>query len=180
MARFTKTQLGREEIAARKMAFDRPTRNLLLIIDPSRDGEDWLQMVHGAEAGALAALEEAGLIERANAPAASAAAPARAPRDEGRGDARSAPGMGSLAGPDSVLRPAGESSLDDDALYERLNGVVKAQLGLVQGLRMTLAIEQADGREALCAVARQVIALVREHRGESAAASVSWTLGFEA
>lgn len=166
MARFTKTQLGREEIAARKMAFDRPTRNLLLIIDASRDGEDWLQMVHGAEAGALAALEEAGLIERAQAPAASVAAPARSSRSE--------------RGEDSVLRPAGETSLDDDALYERLNGVVKAQLGLVQGLRLTLAIEQAEGREALCAVARQVIALVREQRGEAAAASVSWTLGFEA
>lgn len=175
MARFTKTQLGREEIAARKMAFDRPTRNLLLIIDPSRDGEDWLQMVHGAEAGALAALEEAGLIERAQAAAAPAAPPTRPSRPE-RGPA----GTLSAAAADSVLRPPGETSLDDDALYERLNGVVKAQLGLVQGLRMTLAIEQADGHEALCAVARQVIAAVREHRGEAAAASASWTLGFEA
>ena len=159
MARFTKTPLGREEITARKLALDRPTRNLLLIIDRAREGADWVRMVHGADDGALTALEQAGLIERVEAaPAAPAARPA--PEEARR-------------------RTSAGSTLSDEDLYERLNALIKAQLGLVQGLRMTLAVEQAEGREALCAAARQVIDLVREQRGDAAASQVAWTLGFE-
>ena len=57
------------KITARKLALDRPTRNLLLIIDPSREGAAWLQLVNGVEAGALEALLAAGLIEEGNAAA---------------------------------------------------------------------------------------------------------------
>ena len=188
MARFTKTALGRAEITARKLALDRPTRNLLLIIDPSREGAAWLQLVNGVEAGALEALLAAGLIEPAPDPA-SLERPGGRPDRALRVERPERPEPAARAGaalaaeadaPVSVAPPAGTTHLDDAALYERLQGVIKSQFGLVQGYRLVLQIERDSEGPALRAAARRVIDMVREQRGEEAAASVAWTLGMDA
>jgi len=62
-ARFTKTEAGRQEIRARAhTSLSRSARNLLLIIDDTRPGAEWLGMVHGASPVDLHALLRARLV----------------------------------------------------------------------------------------------------------------------
>lgn len=60
--RYAKTEAGRAEIRQRALPLSRPARNLLLIIDPSRSGQDWLAMVQGCSAAELQALLDAALV----------------------------------------------------------------------------------------------------------------------
>jgi len=46
--RYNKTESGRREIRERSLALSRTARNLLLILDGSRSGEEWVGMVHSA------------------------------------------------------------------------------------------------------------------------------------
>ena len=60
--RFSKTEAGRLEIQARAMPLARSSRNLLLIIDPSRSAAEWIGIVQGCDLAALQALQDAGLV----------------------------------------------------------------------------------------------------------------------
>lgn len=63
LARFTKTEAGRQEIRARAhTSLSRSARNLLLILDGTRPGAKWLALVHGASPVDLHALLRAGLV----------------------------------------------------------------------------------------------------------------------
>ncbi len=74
--RYLKTDAGREAIRTRSLTLSRPARNLLLIIDDSRSGADWLALVANATEADLAQLLAAGLV----LPVMAAAAPTFAVR----------------------------------------------------------------------------------------------------
>ena len=59
---YAKTEAGRREIREREISLTRPGRNLLLIIDASKSGNDWLKLVQGSTGDDLAQLLGAGLI----------------------------------------------------------------------------------------------------------------------
>lgn len=151
MGRYCKTYAGRVEIQTRKLTLSRAARNLLLIIDESRTADEWLSMLHGVSDADLAALLDAGLIERA-------------------GHASTA----SRAGP----APLPATTLGYSDLYDSLNGLLRDQLGLFRGYKFSLLVERASGHAELVDVARRFIDEVRELRGDTAADMVQRALGF--
>lgn len=161
-ARYAKTDAGREEIRARAHALSRPARNLLLIIDGSRSGAEWLQMVAGTGADDLAELLRAGLIaelaaSRAVAPSLPPAAPP--PADESAELAR-------------VLE-----GLSYRQLYDRLTSEARPRLGLIKGYRMVLEIEKCSGAEDIRKLALRFVDELRAAQGDAAAREFSRSLG---
>lgn len=160
--RFSRTEAGRQEIRTRTHALSRTARNLLLIIDESRPGLEWVTMVHGASAVDLQDLLNARLVAQAGA---GAAAPAAAPApQQGRGnDARRPP-------PAADTQPG--TTLSHAELHAALAEMVREELGLLKSYRFTQEIERAAGLEELTDVAWKFVELVRENRGDSAARDV--------
>lgn len=151
MGRYSKTYAGRVEIQTRKQTLSRAARNLLLIIDESRTADEWLSMLHGVSDADLAALLDAGLIERVGQT-----------------------GTASRAGP----APLPATTLGYSDLYDSLNGLLRDQLGLFRGYKFSLLVERASGHAELVDVARRFIDEVRELRGDTAADMVQRALGF--
>ena len=170
--RYNKTESGRREIRERSLALSRTARNLLLILDASRSGEEWVGMVQGAAPADLQALIAAGLVEsagggrrepaKAESPAPAAAA---APADSG--------GDTIPAGTDA---PAG-TGLSYGDLYASLNALIKEQLGLLKGYRFSLEVEKAGSVPELEDVARRFAEEVRKVKGDTAAQMVRRALG---
>lgn len=160
--RYIKTDSGRAEIQARVHAISRTARNLLLILDASRDGSEWVSMVRGATAGDLTMLFDAGLIALVpdstspSQPAASAASAGLAVVDE-----PAAPGV---------------SPLTYAELYDLLPSLAKEHLGLMKGYRYALAIEKADGVDGLQKVAREMVLEIERMKGTAVARSVKRAL----
>jgi hypothetical protein len=163
--RYIKTDSGRAEIRARVHAITRTARNLLLIIDASRDGSEWLAMVRGASTADLATLYEAGLIT----PVTTAANPvavvpaARAPLE-----ATSATPL--------APSPAAATALTYSELYDLLPSLAKEHLGLMKGYRFALSIEKARGLADLQQVAIELVAEVERVKGTAVARSVKRAL----
>jgi len=187
-ALYAKTPLGRSEIQSRTHALSRTARNLLLILDPSRSGEVWVSMVHGATPADLQALLEAGLVEEVPAfGAPSAAAQAAHVSAFTSGPVASAdtePFASTQADPDAdpsvgrdAAQGAGFTSLSYSELNTRLNALVKAHLGLIKGYRFTLDIERAADVIELQRVALRLVAEVESAQGAAAAAEVRRALG---
>lgn len=162
--RYTKTEPGRAEIRARVHALTRTARNLLLIIDASREGQEWVSLVQGATAADLQTLVDAGLVEPLGGGAVAAAGVAAAP-----------------AAIAATARPSAPAPLDDAPvgtpltyaeLYELLPSLAKEHLGLMKGYRFALSIEKADGLAGLQQVARDLVAEVEKSKGPSVARSV--------
>jgi hypothetical protein len=160
--RYIKTDSGRAEIQARVHAISRTARNLLLILDASRDGSDWVSMVRGASANDLALLFDAGLI--ALVPDSPTSAPAAAPLVPARASLADEP-----AGP-------GSTALSYAELYDLLPSLAKEHLGLMKGYRYALAIEKADGVEGLQKVARDMLLEIERLKGTAVARSVKRAL----
>lgn len=152
--RYIKTETGRAEIRARVHAISRTARNLLLILDASRDGSEWVAMVRGATADDLATLFTAGLV--ALVPEVAAAPTGAAALDEG-----SATGL---------------SPLSYAELYGLLPSLAKEHLGLMKGYRYALAIEKADGVVGLQKVARDMLLEIERTKGTAVARSVKRAL----
>ena len=163
-ARYAKTEAGREEIRARAHALSRPARNLLLIIDGSRSGAEWLQMVAGTGADDLAELLRAGLI-------AELAAPPRA----------AAPAVPSAAAPPSADEAAELArvleSLSYRQLYDRLTSEARPRLGLIKGYRMVLEIEKCSGADEIRKLALRFVDELRAAQGDAAAREFRRSLG---
>lgn len=151
--RYIKTDTGRAEIQARVHAISRTARNLLLILDGSRDGSEWVGMVRGATSADLATLFDAGLI----ALIPSAAPPAALP------DATPSPMPAAAAAVPVPLNYA--------ELYELLPNLAKEQLGLMKGYRYALAIEKADGLPGLQKVAMDMLVEIERTKGTAVARS---------
>jgi hypothetical protein len=111
--RYTKTDVGRAEIRARVHALTRTARNLLLIIDASRDGAEWVHLVQGASVADLQTLLDAGLVAAVGA--APAARPVAAPGASGPRTADSRSGGGG-AGEGGAATPAGATAATATAI----------------------------------------------------------------
>ncbi len=150
--RYQKTDAGREEIRARRFELTRPARNLLLIIDSSKAGGEWLQMVNGSTEADLAQLLEAGLIA----------------------------GIEVAAAPAPKTGPSIEEALEKLSyreLYDRLTHEARPRLGLVKGYRTVLEIEKCTDVFELRKLALRVIEDVRVAQGDAGASEVRRALG---
>jgi hypothetical protein len=145
-ARYQKTDAGRDEIRARVRELTRPARTLLVIIDASKSGDEWLGLVNGVAAADLQRLLEFGLIAPLAAAPVAAAPPARAPVVE-----------------DTL------SQLGYRELYDRLTAEARARLGLIKGYRMVLEIEKCSGADEIRALAARFVEEVRVAQGDKAA-----------
>lgn len=157
---YIKTEAGRAEIKARALPLSRSTRNLLLVLDGSRNARQWLSMVQGVGEADIAYLIEQGLI----APGAAAAAkPVAAPQP--------AP----TPTPTSV-----EVRLDYQQLYAYLSSQATKQLGLMKGYVFALEVEQCQDLAELQKLAQSLVERVQQSKGEAAAAELRQTLGLPA
>ena len=159
--RYTKTETGRAEIRARVHALTRTARNLLLIIDPSRDGANWVSMVQGASAADLQTLVDAGLVSLLGGPSVAPSVPPAEPEPSATSSAAPSTGPGALEA----------SSLSYSDLYDLLPSLAKQHLGLMKGYRFVLAIEKADGLAGLQLVARDLLAEIERAKGAAVARS---------
>jgi hypothetical protein len=134
-------------------ALTRPARNLLLIIDASKTGDEWVSLVNGATGADLSQLIDDGLVEVSGA---KAAAPAR-PRG---------PGL--------------EEALQNwtyRQLYDLLTVQARARLGLIKGYRMVLDIEKCAGVEEIRKLVLRFVDEVRAVQGDAAARAFCRELG---
>ena len=186
--RYTKTDVGRAEIRARVHALSRTARNLLLIIDPSKDGAEWVRLVQGASAADLQTLLDAGLVAAAGAaPAAHPVAPAVAPAGAAQpipaavqhgasrvlpAGAGAAPASAVAAPATSAASPGAASGLSYSDLYDLLPSLAKQHLGLIKGYRFVLAIERAAGLPGLQKLAHELVGEVETSKGAAVSQSV--------
>lgn len=157
--RYTKTETGRAEIRARVHALTRTARNLLLIIDPSRDGANWVSMVQGASAADLQTLVDAGLVSPLGGPSVAPSLPPAEPEPSATTATATSPGA------------LEASSLSYSDLYDLLPSLAKQHLGLMKGYRFVLAIEKADGLVGLQSVARDLLTEIERAKGATVARS---------
>ncbi len=159
-ARYLKTDAGREAIHARVHALTRPARNLLLVIDGSKSGSDWVALVGGSTEADLQQLLQSGFItESGRGSAAQASAPVAAARPRG---------------------PALEEALQAlgyRALYDRLTKEARSRLGLIKGYRTVLEIEKCAGAEDIRKLALRFVEDVRAAQGDDAARMLARDLG---
>ena len=167
--RYVKTDAGREAIRSRDAALSRPARNLLLIIDSSRSGDEWLGLVGNATASDLAQLVQAGyvseavVVARPVAAAAAAAAGASVPtRDPGTR---------------AAVVEAALQALSYRELYDRLTAEARARLGLIKGYRTVLEIEKCAGADEIRQLALRFVEDVRAAQGDDAAREFCRSLG---
>ncbi|SEL29371.1 hypothetical protein SAMN05216359_107115 [Roseateles sp. YR242] len=190
--RYEKSEAGRAEIKKRALVQARIARNLLLVIDPSKTGGQWVGVVQGAAPADLELLLQHGLISSVAAAALSrpaplgpepASSPAPAPASVAAPAAPAAPAVGgppsTRSVPVSSTRPMGApvSQLDFQQLYTALTVFAKQQ-GLLKGYRMALEVEQCQDFEQLQTLALDVVDRVRATKGDAAAHALRETLGF--
>ena len=154
--RYRKTDAGREAIRSRAASLSRPARNLLLIIDDARSGQEWLTLVAGATAADLVQLVANGFV---------AAAPQPAP----------------LASVDLPLHgPSFDEALNAlgyPALYALLISEAKARLGLIKGYKLMLDIEKCSGVDELRQLARRFVADLAVSHGAATASAARIAFG---
>ena len=160
--RLGRTELGQREITAKTMTLARPTRNLLLIIDPKRRAGEWLGLVRGATLDDLQQLLATGLVA-ALGPA-PPAEPAPAP----------APGL-----PVATARMSLVEALQGQSykvLYDRLTAEARAQLGLIKGYKLILDIERCSGPDEIRLLAERFVEQVRTLHGDTKARALAQRL----
>jgi len=151
---FVRTEAGRNEIRAKALPLSRPARNLLLVLDGSCTGAQWVAKVQGCTDADLQQLIDGLLI----APT-TAAAPAEPP-------------------------PAAAVTLDEalqkwsyDALYTLLTHEARERFGLIKGYRLILEIEGVSNLAGLQAVAHKFVEQIRKAHGEDSATRFRRQLG---
>jgi len=149
---YVRTEAGKAEIRAHNVRLSRPARNLLLVIDASLTGHEWLGKVNGSSQADLDVLVEAGLI---------------AVRD---------------GGPVRTVyqRISVETAVRDwtyDALYALLTQEARESFGLLKGYRLIMKIEGCADLESLQAVALEVVEQLRRSQGLPAATRFGMQLG---
>ena len=149
---YARTEAGKAEIRAHKVAMARPARNLLLVIDASCSGDQWVGKVNGSSPADLDTLLAAGLI---------------------------AP-LGGTAARTVHQRIAVEVAVRDwtyDALYTLLTHEAKERFGLIKGYRLILKIEGCSDLAGMQAVALDFVEQLRKAHGEDAATRFRKQLG---
>ena len=176
--RYAKTDVGRAEIRARVHALSRTARNLLLIIDPGKDGAEWVRLVQGASLADLQTLLDAGLVAAVGPAAAASSAStsgAAVPAQGAPAQARAAQAAPAGA-PDSLAAvtasAAASPTLSYSDLYDLLPSLAKQHLGLIKGYRFALAIERAEGLPGLQKLAQELVGEVESSKGAAVSQSV--------
>ncbi|RQO60402.1 hypothetical protein DBR47_08535 [Paucibacter sp. KBW04] len=150
--RFQRTEAGRAEVKARSQALSRSARNLLLVMDASRPGAEWLSLVQGATEADLQQLQISGLI------------------------ADPTPGLAEVS--DRIELPAAQvSPMAFEELYGFLTRHAKQYLGLMKGYRMVLEVERCADLPALQALTQRFVQEVQLAQGEQVAEQVRRALG---
>lgn len=173
-SRYLRTAAGQAEIQARSRPLSRPVRNLLLVVNDSRTIDDWLVQVHGVTAADVAMLRAEGLIAEALGPAPAGARPADL-REPGAKPA-AAPAADTADTADwqrtrELIRGAGYNEL-----YDALNSVGKARLGLVRGYRFALEIEKCSGPDELRSLATGFAEQLRTEFGMAAVGELTYAI----
>jgi len=149
---FVRTEAGKVEMRAHAHQLSRPGRNLLMVMDASCSGLEWIAKVRGSTEDDLKQLIAAGLVE----PAAGAVARASAPR---------------------VTVETAVRGWTYDALYTLLTQEAKERFGLIKGYRLILKIEGCANLEGLQQVALDFVEQIRKAHGEESAARFRKQLG---
>jgi hypothetical protein len=180
-----KTDAGRAEIKARSLPLSRAARNLLLVIDGSKPGSQWLSLVHGVTSADLDSLVSLGLIAPVAPPATAPAplapitppAPAPAPPSERLPEdwARTT----QPAAYDDELPPRLTEPLTRAQLYTYLSGEAVKRLGAFKGYTFALEVERCGTMEELQALAVQFVERVHKAKGEAAGRTVRRALGLD-
>jgi hypothetical protein len=152
---FVRTEAGRNEIRAKALPLSRPARNLLLVIDGSCSGGQWVGKVQGCTGADLQQLIEAQLIAVTAAPPVAAAPVAAAP----------------------VSLEEALQKWTYDALYTLLTHEARERFGLIKGYRLILEIEGVSSLAGLQAVAHKFVDQIRKAHGEDTAARFRRQLG---
>ena len=155
---FVRTEAGRDEIRAKALPLSRPARNLLLVLDGSCSGAQWVAKVQGCTEADLQQLIDTGLLEPTAAPAPVAAAPAKA-----------------VVTLDEALQ-----KWTYDALYTLLTHEARERFGLIKGYRLILEIEGVSNLAGLQAVAHKFVEQIRKAHGEEPARRFRRQLGASA
>ena len=154
--RFIKTDAGRDEIKSRTHKITRTARNLLLILDAQRPGNDWVHLIHGATPADLDLLVEQGLIEVVKSD------------------------MSAAAHTPAKTMAEAINSLSYDQLYGLLTSQARDRLGLFKGFKTVLEVEKCSGVTELQALAVRFVDMVREAQGDGAAKQMRLALGMAA
>ena len=152
---YLRTDAGKTEIRSRTRSLSRPARNLLLVIDGSCNGSEWVAKVHGSTVDDLLRLIEEGLVEPSWRTA--------------------APGASSY-----IQRVSVQTAVRDwsyDALYALLTNEARERFGLIKGLRMVLKIEGCADLQRLQETALEFVEQIRKGHGEESAARFRKQLG---
>lgn len=175
--RFAKTEAGRTEIRARALPLVRSSRNLLLIIDPSRSAAEWMEIVQGCDRAALQALQDAGLIVDAGADGASSLAPTKSPDAATLAPAppASPAAVAASASPHTNVAQALEQC-SYSALYDRITAEARPRLGLIKAYKMIMDVEQCSGPDEIRALALRFIKQERDLHGEAAGKALAQLL----
>ena len=166
-ARYVKTEAGRAELKERRLALPRQARLLLVIIDASKSGAEWVAAVSGSSQADLERLLATGLID-VHAGASSAAAPAGAARSPGAAPAvareptKPSPNMPALS--DAALSELVQS-LGYRQLYDLLTAQARPRLGLIGGYRTVLEVERCTGVDEVRALTLRFVESVRQSQG---------------
>jgi hypothetical protein len=150
--RFARSDAGRQEIKAKSRSLSRTARNLLLVMDATRNASDWMHLVHGATEADLRQLVSEGLIEPVKAPA------------------------GHLPTRSATLAEA-IAKLTYDQLYNLLTSQAKERLGLIRGFKMVLDVEKCGNIDELRQLALVFFEQVKAQQGENAAKAMRMALG---
>jgi hypothetical protein len=149
---YVRTEAGKAEIRARSLQLSRSARNLLMVIDASCTGEQWIGKVLGSSEADLRQLLAARLI------AISAETPART----------------------VYQRINVETAVRDwtyDALYTLLTHEARERFGLIKGYRLILKIEGCSNLQGMQDVALEFVEQIRKAHGEESAARFRKQLG---
>ena len=181
--RYTKTEAGRAEIRSRALPLARPARNLLLIIDASRQGADWLGVVQGCDPAALLALLEAGLVADLGSAgsagvAGTAAMVVPVPAVAAAGTvALPAPALPAAANaPPRMSLAQALAHRSPTALRARIMAEARPRLGLIKGYRMASEAERCTGAAETRALAQRFVDQVRELDGDVAGIALAQVL----
>ncbi len=170
--RLARTELGQQEISARRLNLSRPARNLLLIIDPKRIAADWLGMVRGTSADDLQLLLDNGLV----APWGATTAPAPAPAAPVTSTTPAAPAALAAVATGRMSLAAALQAQGYRLLYDRMTAEARPQMGLFRSYKLILEIERCDGPDALRALALRFVEQVRGLHGDAQARALAQRL----
>jgi hypothetical protein len=147
-----KTTLGLAEIKARSLAIDPASRNLLILIDGAKTEDMLLRFGIGVRPGQFQSLLALGLIEAID--------------DGAKRPVTSDPP------PPPVSAPAVPQ---ENPFATTLSQLISTYLGLA-GFGLTDAVQRARSVTELQGIAENVIALIRQRKGNAAAEEVAWRL----